>query len=630
MNGENVFVVQDDFYCDTFDAVANPAAEGSYIQSEGPVSQTAQKENSLTQSNKKGENTVNPQLKKLLEELGQAKMLAAQGIAGAAELVQEYEALLQDKAEAADEAFLAAKLGPLSARLGTAMAVKVPADVDKNKPSSNGANFQSTDANQGLPQLDQSAIQAFQANMTAMNQMVLEQAIETKVNSLNPLVQSFVRTELLKSKDSLTVADIATRVAELEQAATALLVGGGVTFNSANVGRTEAEKRLAQAPKTVEDMVQELTADMADTLDASGRKIEGPGSIKSCLQMVLRTTGKENPKAFTQYRQFRSGQLQQAVGTGDLSTADIADGQFALFPLIRESFPRLIAHRIASIQPTSVPNASIYYLKTKNEDGAYGADNPFYYTYANGVAELSNAKKMELEITKEDIEVTSKKLTSKISYEVFQDMQSQFGLDAMRECLTAQAEEIARERNNQMLVDLAFASNTAGNVNFGKTAPSGYTQVEWETSQMALALESVSNLIYMERYQDMTHILASPAVCLQLQKMGSRYGFAPAGGDANTAYSGVNMFGTINSKWEIWKVPMFESLYPNKALCLYKGADWKDTAIVYSPYTMAITPQIHSADFGIQQGIMERSAQKIVQPKAIGTLTLTATTGTAL
>lgn len=634
MNGENVFVVQDDFYCDTFDAVSNPAAKGSYIQGEGKVSQTAKTENSLTQSIE-GESKVNKTLKKLLMELGQARMMAEGGNTVAATLAEEYEALEQMAVSGGDENWLAGKLGPLSTRLGAIQIMK-PSDPDANKPSSNGAYFQSAEpAAPALTQaalgLSQAEVDQFKQNLTSMNQMVLNQAVDGAIGALDPLVQNFVRTQIEPMKSTLTVDQVATKVEELAQSVRTLLVSNGVQFHTAGVGRTEHEKVIAQAPKTVEDMVQELTKDMEDTVDsATGKIIQGPGSVKYGTQTMLRNTAREDRKAFQGYMSYRRGELAQAVADGDLSTADLASGQAALFPLIRATFPRLLAHKIASVQPISSPSASIYYIKAKNEDGAILADNPYYYTYSNGIAELVVPKKIELEITKEDITVTGKKLTSKASYEVIQDMQNQFGLDALKECVTAQAEEIARERNNQILFDLAFASNMSGNVTFGKTAASGYTQQEWNREQMAVHLESVSNLVYMNRFEDITDVFASPAVCLQFQKMGSQYGFVPNSSDQNNIYSGVNIFGTVNSRVRIWKVPFYEAIFPNKALCLYKGTDWKDTALVYAPYAMAVTPEIHSVDFGVQQGIMERSAQKIVQPKCLATLTFSATTGTAL
>jgi hypothetical protein len=322
------------------------------------------------------------------------------------------------------------------------------------------------------------------------------------------------------------------------------------------------------------------------------------------------------------------GRLDQA---GEQTTSDLTTANAFLFPMIRRAYDMMILNKIASIQPMTSDSGKIYFLDTKNQDDE-DLSTTRSRTYADGVTELTGTpKKIKIVLSSENVTADKKALQTEVSYEAIQDMMNKFGLDAQEETLTAAANEIARERNYDALYDLINASGTAGNVNFGLTAPGGYTQVEWEQQQLWLALQKLSNLIYTKRYGEMTDLFAGTNACLQLAKLGSKGGFISTIGDSQSQiYAGLNLFGTVNGQFNIWKVPYLDDIANNVVLALRKGPRWSDTPYVFAPYTTAVTPAIHSVNLKVNQAIMERSASKVVVPTAIATLTFLSQEGTPI
>lgn len=624
VNGKKALVVQDGFHCETFDAVTKPAAFDSFIE-EFTQSTQPKVTQELTQSIKKGELKPMPEwLKQLMQALAQAEVLLKQGKEGAQELVEELNGLQteleQMQKDGVGEDVLTRLMKPYAEKV--AAAIGKPADPDKNVGTFlPGRQSQSVQAN---PQpLDQSV----HNDLQILSQAAKRLKIDELVQGVEPTLQHIYRQQLEALPDAKTIE---SSFETMKQNVSTILGLGGTYFASAGIGQVEREKRYNAAPKSPEEYIQKVTADMKEVIDPlTGVARQDPSNPRWVMQTVLRNMARENKPAMSLYLTMLQGRLDQA---GEQTTSDLTTANAFLFPMIRRAYDMMILNKIASIQPMSSDSGKIYYLDTKNE-----ADEDLSVTrsrtYADGVAELTGVpKKIKVVLSSENVTADKKALQTEVSYEVIQDMMNKFGLDAQEETLTAAATEIARERNYDALYDLINAAGTAGNVNFGLLAPSAYTQVEWEQQQLWLALQKLSNLIYTKRYGEMTDLFAGTNACLQLAKLGSKGGFISTIGDSQSQiYAGLNLFGTVNGQFNIWKVPYLDDIANNQVLALRKGPQWSDTPYVFAPYTTAVTPAIHSVNLKVNQAIMERSAAKVVVPTAIATLTFQpATEGTPI
>lgn len=626
VGGKKFLVIQDDFHCETFDAVWAPSAGGSYIQPDDVSQSQDSLKALLTQSIKGAYTPMNPIQVKLAMLQGQIEMLKLQGYADIAKLEQEFEKtktdLEQMQTGGVAEEHLLTFLNPFGERVAGAIKITKPGDPDKNTGVFNPSRTQSAESSQSVTQGRSTLSDSERAALARVSQMDRDSKINELIQKSepDPSLRPYLQAHLKKLESADEVAANFDTVLQDARDLIGISFGHGISHASfpSGVGLTEKEKRYQAAPKTPEEAIQKLTEGIEDAKDEFGMTLQSPANKRWVLQQMLTNHYKQHPAAMHRYLQMAQGRLEQA---GEMTTGDLTTANAALFPIIRRAYPRLIAHLIASIQPMESDTGTIYFLDTYNEDGAK-LDENHYYTYADNT-ELGTAKKIKVKLSQTSISATSKKLQTEISYETMQDMMYKFGLDAQNETMEAAAAEIAREWNNQILVDLAFASNTAGNINYGLVAPSGYTQIEWDQQQLFIALQKASNNIYAYRYGEMTHIICGSNTALYLSRMGAKGGFIKAQGDEmKQIYAGLNLFGTINGLWQVWTAPILDQVYPNKAITLRKGDQWSDTPYVFAPYATAVTPAVHDAQtFKMNQGIMDRAGRKIVVSRAIGSFT---------
>jgi hypothetical protein len=95
-----------------------------------------------------------------------------------------------------------------------------------------------------------------------------------------------------------------------------------------------------------------------------------------------------------------------------------------------------------------------------------------------------------------------------------QDLRAYHNLDVSLELVGGLSREVALEWN-QIVLNEMLTGATAGNLTFNTTAPSGYTQKEWD-EYLPRYLDAASNLIFKKRNGDMTHIVAGPDAWLKL------------------------------------------------------------------------------------------------------------------
>jgi len=333
--------------------------------------------------------------------------------------------------------------------------------------------------------------------------------------------------------------------------------------------------------------------------------------------------------------------LDQSIPSGVTAVGNSGAPSSAIFifPLVRRVYPQLIATEVASVQPMDRPDGKIFYLDAyRQSPGTDSVDmggntvsgemridrsDSFSSSYANNPGELNTAQLIQLRLSNISVTADNKKLYASWSIEELQDLRAYHGLDASLELVGSLAREIALEWNQIVLQEMLNGA-TAGNENFGTTAPSGYTQKEWD-EYISRYLDKASNDIFKKRNGDMTHVIAGPDAWLKLSAT-FRTGTDPRSGPNPEQFAGLTltpfMMGTAPGV-KTYKTSFWAGTNTNKILVLRRGQDWSDTPYVWAPYLDYVSPVLTLPDtFNQKQGIMSRVAHQVVVGDAMATVSI--------
>jgi hypothetical protein len=177
-----------------------------------------------------------------------------------------------------------------------------------------------------------------------------------------------------------------------------------------------------------------------------------------------------------------------------------------------------------------------------------------------------------------------------------------------------------------------LAGALAGNLNFGTTAPSGYTQKEWD-EYLPRYIDAASNKVFKQRNGDITHLVAGPDAWLKLSAT-HRIATNP-NSETPSQFEGLTLtpwMGGSTPGLKVYKTSFWNARNSDKILVIRRGEDWSDTPYVWAPYIDYVSPVLTLPDtFNQKQGIMSRVAHKVVVGQAMATITIQAgQTGTLL
>lgn len=297
-----------------------------------------------------------------------------------------------------------------------------------------------------------------------------------------------------------------------------------------------------------------------------------------------------------------------------------------IFPLVRRVFPKLIANELVAIQPMSRPEGKVFYLDFYRSDTpgeGERVDSGSDEDYADREPGAS-VPEITFQITSASVTAKEKALKAKWHLETQQDLLAYHGEDAETILMAATSSEIVRETDMEIILDIV-TNATAGNVNWCYNVPTSgpYSNLDPKVYKETLydAITDCNNLIFKKVFRNATWLLADPDTCARLEKLEKFKLFE--GADAQTEAMGVIRFGTLATKYKVYKSAWFT---PNKILMGYKGTSWIETGYVYAPYIpLYTTPLIVDPDdFTPRRGVMTRFAKKVVNGNFFGTVTLTA------
>lgn len=312
--------------------------------------------------------------------------------------------------------------------------------------------------------------------------------------------------------------------------------------------------------------------------------------------------------------------LMEAAAAGVTSSAQIAQLNKVILPVMRRVMPTVIANEIVGVQPMTGPIAQIHTMRVRYAEtyaGATANDEMFspkniakYYsgdpvgtdpganaeagTYGPGASATTAlegypGRKISIQTLRQIVEAKSRKLAASWTFEAAQDAQAQQGIDIEEEIMAALAQEITSEIDQEILAHLRALAGTVGsgstgavNLTFDQNAATGTpTFIGDVHAGLAIQINRAANLIASRTRRGAGNWCVVSPTALTILQSAQTSAFARSTEGAFEAPTNTKYVGTLNG---IMKV--FVDAYANDGtdvLVGYKGSE-TDAAAFYCPY----------------------------------------------
>lgn len=309
-------------------------------------------------------------------------------------------------------------------------------------------------------------------------------------------------------------------------------------------------------------------------------------------------------------------------------------------PMIRRTFPELIAHDVVGVQPLTGPVGLAFALRfvaDQTYSGSTGTEvgyNTIDRTYTGsrsltggealgsksgtgvgdsvglGVGTGEHIKELSMTIEKKQVEAVTRKLRSKWSLEVAQDIKAMHGLDLEEEMLDILSYEVTAEIDRELIHEIRTVAeqNSASALSL-----SGWNYDDadgrWENEKYRnlynMIIRKANRIAIDTRRGAGNYIIAAPSVCAALETLDS-FTTAPVDTDINTATTGVARIGSLGGRMSVYRDTFATA---DDLVIGYKGPSEYDTGIVYLPYIQLMQMRATFEDsFNPSVGLMSRYA----------------------
>jgi len=305
-------------------------------------------------------------------------------------------------------------------------------------------------------------------------------------------------------------------------------------------------------------------------------------------------------------------QLQHTPILAGTITGQIFDGAVLVYTFVVDSSN--VFHLTAVGAPAVTVTSESINLVTGVITLSWSSDptaNSLVVNYEYNLEAQQDLPEINLVVESEDIVATTRKLKAVWTYEAQQDLRSQHNLDAEAELTAVLAQEINLEIDREVLTDLRNNAGTVAAWDFN-TALGDTIKEKYES--LYVKLVELSNVIHRKTLRGGANwLVTSPEVASIFET--ATAGFAPTMSDTFTSSLGIQYVGTINSKWRLYKDPLFPT---GQILFGYKGESYMDSGYFYCPYVpLTQTPTVLDPDsFTPRKGIMTRYGKKLLREGA--------------
>jgi len=343
-----------------------------------------------------------------------------------------------------------------------------------------------------------------------------------------------------------------------------------------------------------------------------------------------------------------------------------------LIPMIRRTFPELITNEIVGVQPMSGPVGLAFALRYRYDsdplgstspDNGYNAttNSPQGWTVANngteigwnylntaftgtsaswlsggptqfalltadqGVANLlanfelsSNMPQLVVTFEKTAVEAGTRRLATRWSVELEQDLKNMNGIDIDNEMTNAMSYEIQAEIDREMVIRMCQSALNAGfSQGYSFWSPisaDGRWLGERNRDFYARIIVEANRVAIRNRRGAANFVVGTPRICAMLEML-PEFQWFPVQGNINTQPVGIAKVGTVGGRFNVYRDTRTEAQYQvglrttELEYCLlgYKGAEYYDTGIVYCPYIPVLVQRtIGPNDFAPRVGLMTR------------------------
>ena len=332
--------------------------------------------------------------------------------------------------------------------------------------------------------------------------------------------------------------------------------------------------------------------------------------------------------------------LEEAVATqGSLRGSGYSDSgyfQQLAIPMVRRTFPELIAHDVVGVQPLTGPvglafalryKASGEYDSVSNQELGYnhidtsysGSNSEGMVTSAGeglgsdssgnvglGIGSGAQIKEVNMTVEKAHVEAVTRKLRSRWSVEVAQDLKAMHGLDLEEEMLDILAYEITAEIDREIIDTINTVATTGTGSSSGwDFSTSASADGRWETEKYRTLYNKIirkaNQIAVNTRRGSGNFVIASPYVCAALECLSS-FVIQPVAGDINTSVTGVSKVGSLDGRLAVYRDTFTSHSEGDYCTVGYKGPSEYDAGIIYLPYIQLM----------VAKGTFENSLQPTV------------------
>jgi len=338
-------------------------------------------------------------------------------------------------------------------------------------------------------------------------------------------------------------------------------------------------------------------------------------------------------------------------GAINYQNAGDADFYKIAIPMVRRTFPNLLAHEVVGVQPLTGPvglafalryRADQTYAGARGTEVGYNTIDPYYsgnpatsaaFTRAEGEALGSNAvpdvgtppnefpgttgglgigngsgiRELSMTLEKAQVEAGTRKLKSRWSVEVAQDLRAMHGLNLEEEMMDVLAYEITAEIDRELIAKIKGAADlnaSSQTVNY-QTDLDGRWEAEKYRNIYNLLIRKSNQIAIDTRRGAGNFVIASPTMCAALEAT-SAFTVWPTNEDINTATTGVAKVGSLDGRMMVYR-DTFATV--DDVVVGYKGASSYDTGIVYLPYIqLMVSKATYEDSFQPSVGLMSRYA----------------------
>ena len=307
-------------------------------------------------------------------------------------------------------------------------------------------------------------------------------------------------------------------------------------------------------------------------------------------------------------------------------------------PMVRRTFPELVAHELVGVQPMTAPVGLAFALRFRagqtydsvahgNELGYNTVDSTYSGSMVTSAGEAlgsqagsgvgndiglgigagSHINEVSMTLEKAQVEAQTRKLRARWSLEVAQDLKAMHGLDLEGEMMDILSYEITQEIDRELLTSIQTAATASTTTSAGWNYLTADGRWEHEKYRVLynFLIRKANEIAITTRRGSGNWVVAHPTVSA-IFEASSAFTIAPVAANVNTALTGVAKIGSLDGRITLYR-DTFQTT--TNFIIGFKGASEFDTGIVYLPYISLLASRAtFENSFNPTIGLMSRYA----------------------